>query len=1476
MIRKLLLISGLLLWLSQGIAQAPVADFSATPTSGCGPLSVQFKDLSSGSPTFWQWDFGNGQTSSLQNPYITFGAAGTYNVRLIVRNATGSNATEKTGYITVYPYPTAQFRANLTLACAPANIQFTDLSTPGQGSISSWAWDFGDGSTSNQQSPAHVYTQPGYYNVQLKVTNSGGCSNTDGITRYLRIVNGVQPNFTFNQSSASCTAPFTGQLLNQSAGPGNLTYSWTLTNGATPANSSDTSPVVTFPAGGSYNVTLNVASSLGCSQSITKTLPFGNNTAAFNGPSTVCLNSPATFTNTSTPAPVSMSWDFGDHTGSTSSPATKTWTTTGTFPVKLVNKYTVCADSVIQNVAVVNPPAPVFIISPTTATACKPPLTVNFTDQTNPTPTAWLWDFGDGQTSTQQSPSHTYTTTGTFTVKLTVTGPGGCTNTTTQTGLVQVAAPTVTISGTLTACTSSTANFRVITPVANITAVDGVTAYAWSAPGSNEGSSTSTNPTFTYAATGSYTLSLTVTTTGGCTATATAGIQIGTPLVASFTISPSSSVCNTTPITFTSTTPGPPQNWIWDFGDHTGIQVIGTPTATHQYGNNGPHNVTLTVVNNGCQQQAVQTVDIDPPFSAFGFNLDKTAGCSNKSLIQFTDSSIENPNTMHYGNISWSWDFGDPASGANNTSTLQNPEHLYPSPGPTPKSYTVTFTITQGLCTSTIQHTVTIGDITAAFTIPLGTICRNTPVTLTSSSTPASLINAYSWQIDALPATPQSATPSYVTSFNTNGTHSVTLTVYDVNNCPYTSPTNNITVSGPTAKFSVPATGGGCQNAPVTFTDLSTPNPAPITTWSWNFGDGKSQTYPPATQPFTHQYTDTGNYQPLLTITDAAGCTDTSSQPVQITSPTANFSGPDSFYCPGVPLTFIDSSQGYGLTENWNFGDGASAPTPVHSYATSGQTYNVTLTVTDKNNCSSSKTESVRIQQPIAAFNIYDTTAICTPQETIFAAHGQYYDSLYWNFGDGSSSTLDSTSHFYNNYGTDTAKLFLQGPGGCLDSASRRVLVVNPYATTGFNYGPPLSGCDSVPVQFNLVPPPYTTFSLHFGDNNYDSSQNTTPFHTYRNPGNYAPIMVLTDASGCIVNMGGASAITVLGATPFFSVNKHDFCDTGTVIFTDFTISNDGLATETYMFGDGSPNQSLSPGTGNFDATNDYTKPGLWTATLQVTTNSGCVESYSDTIHIYRTPHPVITIPSITCTGLIQFQGSTAIPTTDSIAWDWSFGNGKTSQVQDPALQMAPGNYVVLLRTTVPFGCSDTTSSPVTINPLPVIKGPHVITTPVGIPVTIPFTYSPNIATYLWTPTDNLDCPTCANPTATIIYATTYSVTVTDANSCSASDTILIKTICNEKNYWFPNTFSPNGDGVNDYFYPRGTSLYNVQSLTIFNRWGQMVFQRRDFPANAQNMGWDGTFAGKPAPSDAYVYIAQVVCENAQVVVLSGNVTLIR
>jgi gliding motility-associated-like protein len=174
------------------------------------------------------------------------------------------------------------------------------------------------------------------------------------------------------------------------------------------------------------------------------------------------------------------------------------------------------------------------------------------------------------------------------------------------------------------------------------------------------------------------------------------------------------------------------------------------------------------------------------------------------------------------------------------------------------------------------------------------------------------------------------------------------------------------------------------------------------------------------------------------------------------------------------------------------------------------------------------------------------------------------------------------------------------------------------------------------------------------------------------------------------------------------------------------------------------------------------------------------------------------------------------------------------------------------------------------------VVGGNNVTLPVGIGVTLPMTYSDGIASYTWTPARDLSCTDCATPVANPKFTTTYSVRVADTYGCTATAGVTVNVVCNKENYFVPNTFSPNGDGQNDVFMPRGRSIDRVSRMQIFNRWGEMVFERRNFAVNDKSAGWDGTHKGKPAVADVYVYVIEFVCDNASVIPFRGNVTLLR
>jgi len=148
---------------------------------------------------------------------------------------------------------------------------------------------------------------------------------------------------------------------------------------------------------------------------------------------------------------------------------------------------------------------------------------------------------------------------------------------------------------------------------------------------------------------------------------------------------------------------------------------------------------------------------------------------------------------------------------------------------------------------------------------------------------------------------------------------------------------------------------------------------------------------------------------------------------------------------------------------------------------------------------------------------------------------------------------------------------------------------------------------------------------------------------------------------------------------------------------------------------------------------------------------------------------------------------------------------------------------------------------------------------------------------YLWTPNVGLTCSNCPNPVATINNNITYRLTAQNIYGCSAGDTISYTVQCQEAQQVFvPNAFSPDGDNVNDVLMVRGRGIATVKYFRIFNRWGELVFERNNFNPNDPLQGWDGRIRGQAGNPDVYVYTAEVICSAGGVFVKKGNVTLFR
>ncbi len=150
------------------------------------------------------------------------------------------------------------------------------------------------------------------------------------------------------------------------------------------------------------------------------------------------------------------------------------------------------------------------------------------------------------------------------------------------------------------------------------------------------------------------------------------------------------------------------------------------------------------------------------------------------------------------------------------------------------------------------------------------------------------------------------------------------------------------------------------------------------------------------------------------------------------------------------------------------------------------------------------------------------------------------------------------------------------------------------------------------------------------------------------------------------------------------------------------------------------------------------------------------------------------------------------------------------------------------------------------------------------------------IASYRWTPANTLSCDDCPNPLATPTANTTYSVTVTSVHGCITDTFVTINMFCDRSEVFIPNTFTPNNDGLNDAFFVSGKGLNSIVRMSIYNRWGQLVFKLEHIAPNDPSAGWDGTFKGSTLQPDAFIYLIDVECELGAVYHFQGDISIVR
>jgi PKD repeat protein len=465
-------------------ADAPIGSFTANVTTGAKPLSVQFIDTSTNSPLKWFWSFGDGGTSIESDPVHIYTIDGTYTVTLTVTNLDGSHSVTKANYISVIKAitpPEASFVSTGTTGSKPFTVKFIDTSS---NTPASWSWSFGDGGTSTEQNPSHIYTNKGTFTVTMTATNEGGSSTVTKASYIMVSEESMAPVASFSATKVEGSTPLTVRFIDTSTnGPTSWIWSFGDGNYDTVQN-----PVHTYTAKGTYTVSMTATNSIGSSTSAKNdyivakmaepVASFTSNITSGTAPLTVQFN------DTSLNTPTSWSWFFGDGDNVAVQNPVHTFATAGSYTIVLTAKNEVGSNSTSRpkyiNVSAILIPVVSFSVDRSSG---PDPLTVQFTDTSKNTPTSWEWTFGDGSTSSDQNPSHTYYTPGHYTVILTATN--------TQGSRTYTLPDAITVTGITTTQTTATPEITeeipIDTPAVTAATVTTTTAVAEPSAGGSSG-----------------------------------------------------------------------------------------------------------------------------------------------------------------------------------------------------------------------------------------------------------------------------------------------------------------------------------------------------------------------------------------------------------------------------------------------------------------------------------------------------------------------------------------------------------------------------------------------------------------------------------------------------------------------------------------------------------------------------------------------------------------------------------------------------------------------------------------------------------------------------------------------------------------------------------------------------------------------------------------------------------------------------
>jgi len=664
------------------IDYAPNLNFNVLNT--CLGDTTQFIDLStitSGFISSWHWDFGNGDTSIVQSPSYIYSDTGSYTITLRASGSSGCESVRSVN-IRISPIPVASFSSNP--GCSEAPLTFTDQSAVASGSISSWAWDFGNSDTSSSSNPTYIFSAGGNYNVSLTVTSDGGCTAAD-----------TQNIFINHRPIAAYVATNTcvGQAVlfvdNSTVSSATITaFAWDFGDGNTDTISN---PGHIYSGGvNNYTVTQIVTASNGCIDTVIQDIKVNNIPVAgftFN-PATVCQGNDVQFSDISIVSGDTLSgwfWDFNDGTTDTVQHPVHQFMTPGMKTVTLIAYSPSNCPSAASQQSITVTASPVALFSSTDA--CLNSAT-QFTDlSSTPTGTTIVsrhWTLENGDTSIQTNPSYVFSAAGIFPVQLTVTSNEGCINTIVSPATVH-ALPNAAFSVS-NLCVDQITSFTNLSTVDSLSYIAG---FSWNFGDFSSGSSNTSilpDPTHMYDSTSIFNVFLIATTNFSCSDTSLVQLRINPSPTSNFTYSPT---CYGDLMEFFNPGSSLDSAYLWRFGDS---QLNQLKEPAHFYAFPGTYTVSLTVyAQGGCATTSSKLVAVSPIPKA---NFAQNPACIDVNF-SFLDSSTVSTGSI----VNWTWNIDTLAV----FDSIRNPTYTFADTG----SYPVSLTVTSDIgCTHSVTKNI--------------------------------------------------------------------------------------------------------------------------------------------------------------------------------------------------------------------------------------------------------------------------------------------------------------------------------------------------------------------------------------------------------------------------------------------------------------------------------------------------------------------------------------------------------------------------------------------------------------------------------------------------------------------------------------------------------------------------------------------------------------------------------------------------